>query len=177
MTAAVLAYATALFLFVRANLDDPSTDLGAGATSSGPSFPAEPTVTNPGTGARPSDSPGTVVVTDTLPDTTITATEPGGIAIQGLTPHHLVVRVASRHSIARLGYVIPTSLDHSTGDLRNVASPFVLNTEVYGKPKYAEVFIQTGRDGAPVSCTIEVDGAVTSTETTSGTYGRQLCIG
>jgi hypothetical protein len=116
-------------------------------------------------------------VTDTLPDTTLTLTAPGGIAIQGLPPHHLVIRVSAGHSIRRLGYVIPTSLDHSSADMRDVATPFTLRTDVYGKPAYAEVFIQTGRDGDAITCSIEVDGQVTSTKTTAGVYGRQVCIG
>ena len=171
-------WAAALYLFVRANSGDPSPDTDAGGASPGASFPAEPTAgTGPTQTAPVSGTPGTVVVTKSLPDTTLTLTAPGGIAVQGLPPHHLVIRVTSQHSITRLGYLVPTSLDHSTADLRNVASPYTVRTDVYGKPAYAEVFIQTGRDGAPITCTIEVDGKVTSTKTTSGVYGRQVCIG
>lgn len=174
----IVAWAAVLYLVIRANSGSPGPDLGSGTTSGGARFPAEPSASLAASPTAPrSDSPGTVVVTDRRPDVTITATEPGGIQFRGATPHHLVVHVTSQHTIARLGYVIPTSLDHSVADKRDVTPPFTLTTQVYGRPAYAEVFIQTDGTGAAITCTVEVDGKVTSTETTSGKYGRQVCIG
>jgi hypothetical protein len=89
--------------------------------------------------------------------------------------HRLVARVWSAAPVYAVGWLIPTSLDHSYGKDMHPGRSFTIDTRVSGRPKYALLWIYAGASGAPVTCTISIDGVVRSEQTTSGPYGRQVC--
>lgn len=173
----MLAYAVVLYIFVRANTGGDSAG-SAGSTGSVNSIGAEPT--SPPTVAQ---GPGALTSGSTLtpeippPGGSVPASATGAVTASGQSPHQILLRVTSAGPIARLGYLIPTSPDHSSADMRDVRSPWTLRTIAYGNSGYAEVFIQTDSSGTPITCSITVDGKVTSMRTTSGVYGRQVCEG
>ncbi|EFQ83689.1 hypothetical protein HMPREF0063_11352 [Aeromicrobium marinum DSM 15272] len=100
--------------------------------------------------------------------------EGGNRNLQGLA---ITLTVTSSVPIGTVGYIIPTSLDRSFGVDENVGTSFALSTTVYGPPDHAQIFVQAGPTGAPVTCTITVDGQVTEQRSTEGPYGQMLCQG
>lgn len=176
---AAVLYAAALYLFVQSTSGehDTSADPASTATASTGASAAEPTAP-PTFGSGTADVTGpNATTTRSFPGTTITANEPGGIAILPPSRHTIVLRVESAGTIMRLGYLVPTSQDHPSGDLRNVDAPWSLTTTAYGKPAYAEIFLQTDRSGTPITCTVTVDGKAVSTRTAKGIYAQTVCIG
>lgn len=105
------------------------------------------------------------------------AVEPGGFVFKGATPHHVVLTANSTAPIGRVGYLVPTSADHSYGLSKNVGTGWSLSTDAYGKPQYALVFIQAGSSGVPITCSVTVDGRTVNSSTTHGPYGRAVCVG
>lgn len=183
MTIAVvvaLAYAAALFLFIRsqgggtqAGADPALTDPSASGSPS-PFASRTPSVS---TGAFGGNGTSDVVRASTGPPLTLHPVIPGGIARGNVPSHRVVLRASSGGPIVRVGYLVPTSLDNPIGDVKGIGTSWSVTTTAYGNPAYAELFVQAGKGGTPITCTIEVDGAVTSTATTKGPYGRQVCIG
>lgn len=102
---------------------------------------------------------------------------PGGSMYKNLPRHQVVLRVTSDAPIGTVGYVIPTSLKHSSGVVKNVGTRWSLTTPVYGKPDYARIWLQAGSRGYPITCVITVDGRETERRSTDGPYGQLICQG
>ena len=83
---------------------------------------------------------------------------------------------SSAGPIGQVGYLVPTSPDHSYGRAEHVGTNWAVATTVTGKPYYALIFVQANRTGVPITCTITIDGRVASRKSTSGAYGRQVCL-
>ena len=102
----------------------------------------------------------------------------GGSGYTLNTPRRKVtLSVSSSSRIGTVGYIVPTSRTDSYGTAKNVGTSWSLTTGAYGPPDYAQVFVQAGPSGDPVTCTITVDGKVTERRSTSGPYGQLLCQG
>lgn len=173
---AVLVCIVLIALFIRAYQDTgphgshaaPRNTLGTGADASGP-----PALPSPGASGYPG-LPGF----GTLPPYTITPAEPGGFVFASVPEHTLVITVTSTEPVPGVGYLIPTSQDHSYGIVKNPGvTHWTLTTKVIGKPYYAAVFIQADARGTPLTCTISVDGVMRDRQTTSGGHGRKVCVG
>jgi hypothetical protein len=74
-------------------------------------------------------------------------------------------------------YLVPTGLGSAYGSVGGHPRSWSISEQALGSGYLAAIFIQTGKSGTPITCRITVDGKVTSTETTSGGYGRALCLG
>ncbi len=101
----------------------------------------------------------------------------GGSVYKYLPKHHVVMTITSQQPIGTIGYVVPTSLHNSSGIVKNVGLRWSLATTAYGSPDYAQLFMQAGARGFPVTCTITVDGRVTEHRSTEGPYGQLICQG
>jgi hypothetical protein len=108
---------------------------------------------------------------------TITPAEQPGFTFASPPTHVLVMTVTSAVAIPAVGYLVPTSADHSYGSAKHLGTRWSVRTKVTGGPNYALVFIQAGAAGVPITCSITVDGVVRDHKTTSGPYGRQVCVG
>jgi hypothetical protein len=178
--AAVVVLVVLIAVFVRAYrgaAPPAGTDKALGAPTTRPALPS--VTPGPGSSTRTTDAGlgGGLQIPHTLPPYTITPAENPGFVIAPIPKHRLVMTVTSAQTLPRLGYIVPTSPDHSYG---NVAVPggtrWTLRTTVTGKPYYAALFVQAGASGTPVTCTISLDGVVKDTKTTTGPYGRQVCL-
>jgi hypothetical protein len=180
LAATVAVLVLCVGLFVKAyrsaapGTDGPPVAGGAQDTQSviGPAPSASPTPTAGANAAR--QKPGTVRAPGQR--RTISLAGPAGFTFKPPPAHHVVLTVTSSQAIGRLGYLVPTSPDHSSGDIRNVGTHWSLTTRAYGKPDYAAIFIAASAGGAPTTCTISIDGVVKSRQTTHGIYGRALCV-
>jgi len=101
----------------------------------------------------------------------------GGSVYKSLPRHSITMRITSEAPIGTVGYVVPTSLRNSSGVVKNVQRSWSLSTTVYGSPDYAQLFMQAGARGFPITCTIIVDGRVTERRSTEGPYGQMICQG
>lgn len=101
----------------------------------------------------------------------------GGSMYKYLPKHRIVLRVTSSQPIGTVGWIMPTSLNESSGVKKNAGTSWSLTSTVYGDPDYAQIFVQAGARGYPVTCTITVDGKVTEQRSTEGPYGQMLCQG
>ncbi|HET6153824.1 MAG TPA: hypothetical protein VFE15_12770 [Marmoricola sp.] len=101
----------------------------------------------------------------------------GGSVYKYLPKHQVVMRVVSDAPIGTVGYVVPTSLNNSSGIVKNVANSWSLTTTAYGNPDYAQIYLQAGSRGFPITCTITVDGKITEQRSTQGPYGELICQG
>lgn len=101
----------------------------------------------------------------------------GGSIYKYLPKHVVTMRITSEAPIGTIGYVVPTSLRHSSGVVKNVKNSWSLTTTAYGDPDYAQLFMQAGARGFPITCTITVDGKVTERRSTEGPYGQMICQG
>ena len=101
----------------------------------------------------------------------------GGSIYKYLPRHTLTLRASSEAPIGTVGYIAPTSLRNSSGIIKNVKNYWTLTTTVYGDPDYAQLFLQAGARGYPITCTILVDGHVTEHRSTEGPYGQMVCQG
>lgn len=101
----------------------------------------------------------------------------GGSIYKYLPKHVVTMRVTSEAPIGTIGYVVPTSLRNSSGVVKNVQNSWSLTTTAYGDPDYAQLFMQAGARGFPITCTITVDGKVTERRSTEGPYGQMICQG
>jgi hypothetical protein len=185
--ALVLAFVLVLGLWVRmydgssggavaqggASTNDPFASLTEGAAS--PASPA-PTRARSSTGATPTPTLPASGAPKTLPRVTITPAVAGGFTYANVPTHKLVMRVTSSGAIPGLGYLVPTSQDHSYGKVLHPGRSWSVTTSVTGKPYYAAVFVQADGTGAAITCTITIDGKLASRKTTAGGYGRQVCI-
>lgn len=97
--------------------------------------------------------------------------------LRGGQLHEVTISVSSAGPMPVIGYLVPTGMGSAYGTASGHRSPWSLHEQALGSGYLAAVFIQAGRDGTPVRCTVNVDGKVTSSETTSGGYGRAICLG
>jgi hypothetical protein len=96
----------------------------------------------------------------------------GGSQFSFLPKHRVTMRVSSREPIAYVGWVVPTAYPKIRDIVKNVGTSWSLTLTAYGDPDYAQVYVQANPSGAPITCTITVDGRVTQRESTEGPYGR-----
>jgi len=174
--AAVLAVLTCVGLFVHAyqQAGPPHDDAaGPGVTAPPAPSPSVATSATPGPARANAFDPNAL----SLPPYTITPPARPGFTFATPTEHRIVLAASSRHAIGRVGYLAPTSPDHASGDVKHVGRKWTVHTTVSGSPYYALVFVQAGADGTPITCSITLDGKVLSRKSTSGAYGRQVCVG
>lgn len=178
--------AVAIALLVGSPDDGPRTTVAPGTTIGSTRTDPTPDVYR---GPTPVASPAATVedrVDDARrPDTTI-GTDPGtglgpGLAGSGgtknLPKEHITLTMTSTAPIGVIGYVVPTSLDHSYGVAKDVGTTWSLRTIGYGRPDYAQLFAQSGPTGAVITCTITVNGRVTEARSTDGPYSQLFCQG
>lgn len=91
--------------------------------------------------------------------------------------HNVTISASAPGHMAVLGYLVPTGLGSAYGAVHTNRPYWSMSEQALGKGYLAAVFIQTGRTGIPITCTVTVDGKVTSRETASSPYGRAVCIG
>lgn len=175
-----MLYLGALILYVYANSDDAPSPLPGALPGSGTPLssgdPAAPTPSG-GSGRSVSRSADVTQGASTLPRLTYTLPVPGGLVFAPSAGFRVTLSVRSAVPVPRLGYLVPSSYTDPYGDIRDVGTSWSLTTVAHGKPAYAAIFIQAAGAGTPITCTITVNGVVTSTETTKGAYGRQVCLG
>jgi hypothetical protein len=97
--------------------------------------------------------------------------------LRGAGLHDVVVSASSSENIAVVGYLVPTGLGAPYGSARPHSHHWSVSQQALGTGYLAAIFVQTGRSGAAITCRITVDGKVTNVETTSGAYGRAVCLG
>jgi hypothetical protein len=96
--------------------------------------------------------------------------------LRGPGLHHVTVSAHAAGRMTVVGYLVPTGLGATYGSVKDRSS-WTLTQQAIGPGYLAAIFVQTGKTGVPITCQIVIDGKVTSTETTSGAYGRALCLG
>lgn len=153
-------------------LHSPAPDVAPPAVAAPPPGPS-------GTGARTGPVPGAAAATDqpvlqqlraAFPDNPLNHLGRAGV-------HTVVVQATSAQPIPIVGWLVPTGMSNTYGSRRDVGVHFALTQRALGPGYLAAVFIQAGKAGVPVTCTVLVDGKVTNTATTSGAYGRTVCLG
>ena len=90
--------------------------------------------------------------------------------------HEVTVAASAPGRMAVVGYLVPTGLGSTYGSV-NGRSHWSITEQALGGGYLAAIYLQTDKSGTPITCTVTVDGAVTSSQTTSGSYGRALCLG
>jgi hypothetical protein len=177
----LLGFVLALVLFVKAyngGSDNPvaagglnhATDSAGALRSPSPSPSPSPSK------ARRSGSTDPTGLPTKLPRVTLTPAEPGGFTYADLPSHSLVLRVTSSAPIPGVGYLVPTSPDRVYGRATKLGTSWSIRTTVTGQPDYAALFVQAGPHGVRITCSIIIDGKVASSQTTSGPYGRRVCL-
>ena len=179
LIAAVILVVVLIAVFVRAYRgaapDVPGAAPNGPATSS--LLPSPTPGTASGSDAGSARGVHALQIPRTLPPYTITPAENPGFVIAPIRKHRLVMTVTSAQSLPRLGYIAPTSPDHSYGDVKDPGGKrWTLRTTVTGKPYYAALFIQAGSTGAALPCPLSLAGVVPDTKSTAGPYGRQVCL-
>ena len=173
----LVVFAVALGLFIKTYHDSGPTAPAAIGGNHGSDAPFDPFATTPAKSSKsPTSSffPSGVVK---LPQITLSGFEGGGLHFAPGSIHHVTLSISSATAIGQMGYIIPTSNDHSYGHSTVNSGSWSLSTDAFGKPAYAIVFIQAGKLGIPITCSITVDGRTTSSATTKGAYGRTVCLG
>jgi len=171
-----IVFIVAVALFLKSYHDSgPTASASVPSDSGTPAALPSDTFSNPVTSPTAGFFPSGRITS--LPEITISGIEGGGLKFAPGSIHHLVATVHSSAPIGIVGYLIPTSQDHSYGESKNVGTTWTLSTTVYGRPAYAMLFLQAGRSGAPITCEITVDGHTSAHASTSGPYGRQYCLG
>lgn len=98
--------------------------------------------------------------------------------LRGTGVHHVTLKTTTPlGKIPVLGFLVPTGMGSAYGSLNGQRSPWTYSEQALGPGYLAAIFIQTGATGLPITCTVSVDGKVTSRETASGAYGRAVCLG
>lgn len=102
---------------------------------------------------------------------------PGGSYSKTLPRHRLTLLAHSARPIGTVGYIVPTSVEAYSGIKKHVGRSWRLRTTVYGSPDYAQIYLQAGWPGYPITCEIWVDGKLREKKSTEGPYGQLLCQG
>ena len=155
-------------------LNSPAPDVTPPAAAQGPSLSDSAPTPSPsakrGTGTPATDQGVMRTLRSQFPYNPLNHLRGDGI-------HTVVVEVTSAAPTPILGWLVPTGLSNSYGSERNYVGTFSLSQRALGGGYLAAVFIQAGKLGIPVTCRVIVDGRVTNEETTSGAYGRNVCLG
>lgn len=108
---------------------------------------------------------------NSLPDNPLNHLRTGGL-------HELTIAASSlAGKMPVLGYLVPTGMGSAYGSLNGQRQSWSYHEQALGPGYLAAIFVQTGKLGIPITCTVTVDGKVTSHETASGAYGRAICLG
>jgi hypothetical protein len=168
----VIGVVIAMAFFVRGFDDTGSDNIAAPGAGTIPSsdFPSPSASVSP-----PKAGKTKYVVPGGGPTITLGANDGGGIKLNNKNQHHLVAHVTSSDPIYAVGWLIPTSLSNAYGKDMSPGRSFTIDTTVTGRPYYSLLWVYAGKSGAPVTCTISIDGKVASSKTTQGAYGRQVC--
>lgn len=152
----------------------PSVPSAAGAVDTSTAVPTSPA---PSKGKANKQGTGSTLVSDPVgalrsrfPDNPLNHLHGAGL-------HQVVISASSRGPMTVVGYLVPTGLGSSYGVVKGHPRSWSISEQALGRGYLAAIFLQTGRDGVPITCTVTVDGKVTNTETTSGGYGRAVCLG
>lgn len=97
--------------------------------------------------------------------------------LSGANVHRVTVEVSSAGPIGEVGYFVPTGTRHTYGTAHPDARHWQITQQALGGGYLAAVFVQSGASGTPITCRVLVDGRPTSHSTTSGAYGRAVCLG
>lgn len=97
--------------------------------------------------------------------------------LRGGQLHDVTISVSTPGHIQVLGYLVPTGMGSSYGQVHTDHKTWSLHEQAAGSGYLAAIFIQSDKFGSPLTCSVAVDGKVTNTETTSGSYGRAVCLG
>ncbi len=175
----VMGFALSTLLFggseadprAETTLDVPSVDTPAYVA------PTDPAEAGAGAGGDTSPASGLTGI-PAFPGAGATLTGLGGEGgVKGLPKMRITLSMTSAAPIAYVGYIVPTSLDNSTGTVKDPGTSWSLTTIGYGPPDYAQLFSIAGPTGIPVTCTITVNGKVTERRTTTGPYDQMFCQG
>lgn len=143
----------------------------AGPAASTPPASPSPTVRKSATGTISAGDQAVLrTLRDRFPDNPLNQLRGGQI-------HQVTIEARSAGSFPVLGWLVPTGLGNTYGTQHNANGTWTLSQRAIGKGYLAAVFLQAGRAGVPVTCRVIVDGRVTDSETTSGSYGRTVCLG
>lgn len=171
---AALLVLVALVVPLPGNGGDGSGSRPDGAGSADGSVPTRPS-------AAPSMTPAAESASSLVRPPAVRGQEPAGLSGSGgvlnVRAHRITLSVRSSDPIGVIGYNIPTSRDRPSGVARGVGRSWSLSTRVYGRPDYAQMFLQAGPASVSMTCTITVDGKVTEQRTTTGPYGQLFCQG
>ncbi len=175
---ALMGFALSTLLVGGSHADPrPDTTLGVPSVDT----PAYAAPTAPGDvdqAASPAGEPTGSPAVPGFPGAGATLTGLGGKGgVKGLPKMRITLSMTSAAPIAYVGYIVPTSLDHSTGTVKDPGTSWSLTTIGYGPPDYAQLFSIAGPTGIPVTCTITVNGKVTERRTTTGPYDQMFCQG
>jgi hypothetical protein len=97
--------------------------------------------------------------------------------LRGAGLHRVSISVSSGSPVLVLGYLVPTGLGSSYGQVSGHPRHWSMSERAIGRGYLAAIFVQAGRDGSPATCRVTVDGKVTDSESTSSSYGRAVCLG
>jgi hypothetical protein len=97
--------------------------------------------------------------------------------LRGGQLHEVTISVSTPGHIEVLGYLVPTGMGSSYGEVHTARHTWSMREQAVGSGYLAAMFVQSDKLGSPLTCTVTVDGKVTNSETTSGSYGRAVCLG
>jgi Mycobacterium membrane protein len=131
----------------------------------------------PGSGAKGSASPAThgSPLPGPFASFPVPLQNPKGFSIRLLPAHTVVLQVTAPGTVARVGYLVPSSLDSPYGDRKNVSAPWSKTMHAGGSGYLAAIFLQTDATGTPVTCRITIDGTLRETKTFTGSFARGIC--
>ncbi len=100
-----------------------------------------------------------------------------GFGVHFSTMHTVRLQVtAAEGVVARVGYLVPSGVESTYGDHRNVPAPWSRTVHAPGTGYLAAIFVQTDTTGRPVTCRITIDGTLRESETFAGSYARGICV-
>ena len=101
-----------------------------------------------------------------------------GKNFRGMPGHVVVLTVSSGKVVPRLGFLVPSADRDQFGDMKNAPSQWSETFTARGAyGPYSAIFIQTGAEAVPVSCTVTVDGVRMQSKTITGRFTQGLCYG
>ena len=99
-----------------------------------------------------------------------------GFGVRFSTMHTVLLQVSAVGAVARMGYLVPSGVESTYGDHRNVRAPWARTVHAPGTGYLAAIFVQTDATGRAVTCRITIDGTLRETETFSGSFARGICV-
>ena len=101
----------------------------------------------------------------------------GGSQNVNIGKHRVLLEAWSSKPLAFAAWYVPTRTGKKVGASKLPGRSWSMRTVAYGRPDYAQVYLQSDYTGTPVHCRITVDGRVTATETSEGPFGYIVCPG